>query len=96
MSNIKRSTLNLLILYSCLNNFNQTRDVLLVAQQKQNKVRIANLKQAKDTGLILKKDFKRKLKAILCLSFMFLNSLKSHKSTKVSTNLSTIKITIIN
>lgn len=49
-------TFNLLILYSCLNNFNQSRDVLLVAQQKQNKVKIANLKQAKDMGLIFKKD----------------------------------------
>jgi hypothetical protein len=69
MSNIERSTLNLLILYPCLNNVNQTKDVLLVAQQKQNKVKISNLKQAKDTGLIFKMDLKRKLKAILGLSF---------------------------
>jgi hypothetical protein len=67
-----------------------------VAQQKQNKEKFVNLKQAKDMGLIFKNVFKRKSKAILGLSFEFLKSLKSHKSTKVSTNLSTIKITIIN
>jgi uncharacterized protein YbcV (DUF1398 family) len=69
---------------------------LLVAQQKQNKVKISNLKQAKDMGLIFKMDFKKNLKAILGLCFKFLKSLKSHKSTKVSINLSTIKIKIIN
>ncbi len=63
MSNIERSTLNLLISYSCLNNLNQTRDgFLLVAQQKQNKVKISNLKQAKDMGLIFKMGFQKKIK----------------------------------
>jgi len=43
-----------------------------VAQQKQNKVKISNLKQAKRHGFNLQKwDFKRKLKAILGLSFKF-------------------------
>jgi hypothetical protein len=33
-----------------------------VAQQKQNKVKISNLKQAKDMGLIFKMGFQKKIK----------------------------------
>jgi hypothetical protein len=49
---------------------NETKDSLLLAkvgitQQKNNKAKIANLKQVKELGVIFKEDFKMEVKFIL-------------------------------
>jgi hypothetical protein len=62
MSNIERSTLNLLILYSCLNNFNQTRDVLISGPTKTKQGENFKSQASKRHGFNLQNGFQKKFK----------------------------------